>query len=85
LTSLTIVPVPGPPQCLMFLPIASKTGSALSNAAVSPPTMIVNVPAWAPPGPPLTGASRNAAPFDAAASAQRAFVAGLTVLWSIQS
>jgi hypothetical protein len=47
--------------------------------------MIVSVPDWAPPGPPLTGASRNEAPFAFAASAHCWFVAMPTVLWSIQT
>ena len=46
---------------------------------------MVKVPPCAPPGPPLTGASRNAAPLACAASAHFSLVAGLTVLWSIQT
>ena len=50
-------PVPFPPQCTMFAPIAPRYGWALENAESVPPTINVSVPASAPPTPPETGAS----------------------------
>src|ERR1700712_3033502 len=54
---LAACPAPGPPQCTIFLPIASRTGLAAANALASPPAINVNVAPFAPPVPPDHGAS----------------------------
>src|SRR5882757_9082363 len=65
-------PLPAPPACTMVLPIFSRTGRARAKASSPPPTMNVNVPAWAPPTPPDTGASSMASPVLSAAAAATA-------------
>ncbi len=76
LHSFASCPCPDGPMCVTRLPIAWNTGSARSNGAASPPTMIVRVPAMAPASPPETGASSQEAPSDAARSASLRVTAG---------
>ncbi len=72
-------PLPMPPQCTMFLPIACRIGLAISKSFVSPPTMKVSVPASAPPTPPDTGASTIGQPFAFASIATSRAVSGSMV------
>ena len=56
------------------------TGSAVANAAASPPTMTVSLPFSAPAWPPDTGASRQCTPrFSPAAAISRATSADAVV------
>ena len=69
----------------MFLPIFSSTGLARSNAAASPPTMKLSVPAAAPAVPPETGASMKTMSSVCAAPATLREDAGAIVEQSITS
>ena len=55
-------PAPLGPQCIIRLPILDRMGETRSNAGSVPPTRKLNVPAFAPATPPLTGASTMVAP-----------------------
>ena len=85
LVSLVAWPEPGPPMWRITAPSACNSGSACSNAAASPPTMIASVPLSAPRGPPLTGASSTARPRCAPCRASRRARLGSDVLMSITS
>jgi hypothetical protein len=69
LVILVICPAPDGPISTMRAPYEATTGSAVANAASSPPTMTVRVPLRAPSTPPDTGASRNWAPAAATSTA----------------
>ncbi len=73
------------PQSTMVLPSASKSGSASSKSACSPPTMIDSTASIAPASPPDTGASRTRIPFAAAAFARSMEVCGVIDDMSISS
>ena len=66
------------------LPIASRIGLTVANAAASPPTMIESVPLIAPMSPPLTGASSIVAPSARARLGERRADAGAMLLMSIR-
>src|SRR5688572_6134066 len=66
----------------MVVPMCRRRGSAFLNAASSPPTMMERVPLRAPTSPPLTGASRSFAPFDASCFAKPRVADGEIVEWS---
>src|SRR5205823_5872810 len=57
LHNLATSPDPTAPTWMMLPPIAARAGRASSRSPASPPTMIANVPAAAPPTPPETAAS----------------------------
>ena len=67
LASLVNPPKPSGPSSVIVLPIAWKIGSAASNTALSPPTMIESAPSIAPFSPPDTGASSIATPLASSA------------------
>ncbi len=79
---LAICPVPTSPQWTMLRPICANTGCRVANSSGVAPTMKVNVPAWAPPVPPDTGASAITTPCFAAAAATSRAVCGSMVLQS---
>jgi hypothetical protein len=66
------------------VPSSRKSGSTRAYASLSPPTMIVSVPACTWGTLPDTGASSIAAPSARARSAISRLAAGLTVLMSAQ-
>ena len=68
LHSLATVPVPSAPMWITLALNDCNTGSASSNAFLSPPTMMAMVAASAPTVPPLTGASSMAMPLAAIAA-----------------
>ena len=68
-----------PLEQVSILPIACRTGMALSTASAGPPSMTVSVPFLAPMSPPDTGASRDSTPFDSSLFAIERAVAGLMV------
>src|SRR6516162_4425283 len=70
---------------MMLLLSAASTGRACARSPASPPTMIANVPATAPPTPPETGASRNRMPRSLSWAAIRCEVPGSIVDMSTQS
>ena len=61
-TSFAMVPAPMAPTYITWSPIASRTGLQRRNGASSPPIQSASFPLAAPPGPPLTGASRKSTP-----------------------
>mmetsp|Transcript_25140 Transcript_25140/g.56757 ORF Transcript_25140/g.56757 Transcript_25140/m.56757 type:complete len:203 (-) Transcript_25140:133-741(-) len=77
-------PLPLPPQCTMFLPMAARTGRDLVRARSSPPTMNVRVAFCAPIVPPETGASMNSWPLPWQTSESSRAHAGSTVLQSMK-
>src|SRR6516165_8322092 len=85
LHSLATSPDPTAPTWMMLPPIAARAGRASSRSPASPPTMIANVPAVAPPTPPDTGASRNRRPRSLSRAATRCEVPGSIVDMSTQS
>ena len=85
LHSLATSPAPTAPTWMMLAPIAASAGRASSRSPASPPTMIANVPAVAPPTPPETGASRNRRPRSLSRAATRCEVPGSIVDMSTQS
>ena len=76
LQSFTTWPVPGPPTRTTTEPSAPSRGSTRANASSEPPTKTLSVPASAPIGPPLTGASSESMPAAPSSSASRRASAG---------
>ena len=71
-TSFIAWPSPGrSPTRWIDRPTRPRTGSARNRFSVEPDAMMASVPARAPPGPPLTGASRKPIPCPASPAAMR--------------
>lgn len=82
---LVCCPAPGPPMCLIVLPMSSRYGAAFNMASSVPPHMMDSVPALAPTSPPETGASIAKHPAAAAASAMVTARLGVEVVISTRS
>ncbi|MNL44578.1 hypothetical protein D3C87_1671630 [compost metagenome] len=70
LTSFIICAMPGSaPTSNTFLPSSANCGRSAASASAQPDAMIDSVPASAPRGPPLTGASTTCTPPDSSSRA----------------
>src|SRR5215472_7669288 len=77
-------PAPRSPTWTMVVPMTWSSGRQASRTSLRPPAMMDSVPASAPGGPPLTGASRHSTPPAAAAAPRRRVTSGDIVDMSIQ-
>ena len=84
---LVASPAPTGPQWTTFFDHRSHSSDAVATSSgVLPPSMVVHVPASAPLGPPLTGASQKRMPRSANSFAASAFVcSGSPLVASITS
>mmetsp|Transcript_34921 Transcript_34921/g.113871 ORF Transcript_34921/g.113871 Transcript_34921/m.113871 type:complete len:222 (-) Transcript_34921:99-764(-) len=85
LIDLVASPAPTGPQCTTFFDQASMKTDASATSAGEPPTIEVTLPAAAPFGPPLTGASTKRIPRVASCAASALVCSGSPDVQSITS